>query len=278
MKQLFRNQIFNVYTISTFFLIPVIVLICWIADTALISSWNLVYDTPSGPITYLQFLQSFGVVSFVSTNSFHGLTFVLPLLASLSIGYFFQIKRGLFSNAYLRVPSCGRFIWKQILVSLLISMIVFYLGFLLILGYALITRPIRTDMKEMHVLFGELGVDFWKTHPIIYLLLEGVIRFCYYPFSYGLMAIAISLYTEKIYFYLLLPVVYHLVTSQVLSIVAMESNLNWLRLFAPQVGMHTEAMAELAVPIYYPLLSMFPVLIFSIIMIQYWIRKRRLWE
>lgn len=260
-------------------LVPVIMMIFWIAQTELITGWDLIYETPDGPITYVEFLRNeICLVNFVSYGGFDGIELAMPFLAAFSAGYFFRMKKGMFTNAMFRSKNCTKFIWKKILITLLISMLVFYVGYLLFVLYGVCTHTLQaSDANNIHNLFRIFGENFWREHPVLYLLLEEVFRFGLFPLTYALFAVALSFYTSKPYIYMVVPGLYSYVTSFIFGTNGIGRYILFFRLFSPDIGVHWE-MWPGTVPFYIPLVSFLPVWIFSFIMIRFWIKKGCLWE
>lgn len=278
MGKLLKNQIFNVYTISTVALVPVVMMVFWISQTELVTSWNLIYETSNGPITYVDFLRKICLVNFVSYGGFDGIELITPFLAAFSAGFFFRIRKGMFTNAMFRSENCAKFIWKKILITLFISMVAFYVGYLLFVLYGVCTHTIQADeTTNIHNLFRIFGENFWIEHPVIYLLLEGIFRFALFPFTYAFFAVALSFYTSKPYIYMVAPGVYFYAASIIFGINGIGRKMVLFRLISPTFGVHWEMWPGM-VPFYIPLISFLPIWIFSFIMIQFWIKKGRLWE
>lgn len=279
MGKLFRHQICNVYTISTVLLLPVLMLFFWASQTELWTSWPLIYETAEGPITYVEFLRTWiGLADFMD-HVHNGVALLLPFLAVFSCGMFFRLKKGAFVNAMIRSKRSGVFVWKMIAETLMITAAVFYVGYLIVLVYGVLTHTLVTEPQgqNLHNLFCIFGENFWKEHPIVYLLLEGLFRYGFFPATYGLFAIGLSLLTSKAYIYMLLPGLYYFMASFLFGMNGLGRHILFFRLFSPSFGMSWGAWTGM-VPFYIPLMSLLPIWIFSFLVVQYWIKKGRLWE
>ncbi len=194
---------------------------------------------------------------------------VLPLLAILFSFGFIRLCDGYYSNAKPRTKRYSAFVCKDILLISLSAAVVLYFGFLLFYLFGAATHPIVIDENYSRSFLNDVFGDgfAWK-NPLLYYLIEGIYKYAIFPFVYCFFACTVYLYFRKNYMSILIPTGYYVVLS-VLSGTFAEP------LYGTFAGEISKALrpsnmlmmgAESGnLPVWYPIISLIPPIVASIL-------------
>ncbi len=194
---------------------------------------------------------------------------VLPLLAILFSFGFIRLCDGYYSNAKPRIKRYSAFVCKDILLISLSAAVVLYFGFLLFYLFGAATHPIVIDENYSRSFLNDVFGDgfAWK-NPLLYYLIEGIYKYAIFPFVYCFFACTVYLYFRKNYMSILIPTGYYVVLS-VLSGTFAEP------LYGTFAGEISKALrpsnmlmmgAESGnLPVWYPIISLIPPIVASIL-------------
>lgn len=272
-----RKQVFNIYTTTVFLISSLTPILCCALSSRILI--YLVNGTKLGDTLMVNFVLGWGFSSYM-INVFTILQFLLPILPAFGAGYFFALNDGFFTNAQPRCKNYSRYIWRRILISAFTCTLFIFLGFIVFMSFGLLTHPVEIDDNWTRSLFGEFfGNSFSYEHPVGYFLLEGILKYILFPFTYSLLAIALSFYVTKKYLCVLIPTGYYIIFS--IFAIFLKSNLFNGSLYTSPVFCIINPSATLMsgaefenVMLYKALLPLLIPLIFSVTAILYKLKKR----
>ncbi len=207
--------------------------------------------------------------SYCMIEGFTIMQLVLPLLAILYSFGFIRLCKGYYSNAKSRIRRFSSFVCKDILRLSMSAAVALYMGFLLFCLFGAVTHPIKIDENYSRSFLNDIfGEGFAWKNPLLYYLIEGIYKYAIFPFVYCFFACTVYLYFRKSYMCIIVPTGYYVVLS-VLSGTFAEP------LYGTFAGEINKALrpsnmlmmgAESGnIPVWYPLISLIPPMIASII-------------
>ncbi len=202
-------------------------------------------------------------------NGFSIMQLVLPLLAILFSFGFIRLCNGYYDNAKLRIKRFSFCVCKDILRFSLSAAIALYFGFLLFYTFGAVTHPIVIDENYSRSFLNDVfGVGFAWKNPLLYYLIEGIYKYAIFPFVYCLFACTVYLYFRKNYMSIIIPTGYYVALS-VLSGTFAEPLYGT---FAGEINKALRPSNMLMMgaesrdlPVWYPIISLIPPIIASII-------------
>jgi hypothetical protein len=197
----------------------------------------------------------------------------LPFLSALLCMNFLSEKEGFFHFAYFRVSRYKKFVRKRIFQTLLISAAVMFAVYLMIIVIGLLISNVKVNPQDgtgMITAFDDI-VGNKKTPQLLVIryLLDGVIKCILAPFCFGLLTIATSFLTDKKYIPLIAPLAYYILSTTFLD------GLH-LSLFSPELTINFTIFTSVKnfhIYTYDALLPMLPLICFSIVVIEYKLRR-----
>ncbi len=209
--------------------------------------------------------------SYCMIEGFAIMQLVLPLIAILFSFGFTRLCKGYYSNAKPRVKRLSVFVCKDILRFSLSAAVALYMGFLLFCLFGAVTHPIKIDENYSRSFLNDVfGEGFAWKNPLLYYLIEGIYKYAIFPFVYCFFACTLYLYFRKSYMSIIVPTGYYVALS-VLSGTFAEP------LYGTFAGEINKALrpsnmlmmgAESGnIPVWYPIISLIPPIIASIIFI-----------
>lgn len=207
--------------------------------------------------------------SYCMIEGFAIMQLVLPLLAILLSFGFVRLCKGYYSNAKPRVKRFSAFVCKDILRFSLLAAAALYLGFLLFCLFGAVTHPIDIDENyDRSFLNDVFGEGFAWKNPLVYYLLEGIYKYAVFPFVYCFFACTVYLFFRKSYMIIIVPTGYYIAMSVLMG--TLRSPLYGT--FAGEIfqALRPSNMLMMGaesgnIPVWYPLISLIPPIIASII-------------
>ncbi len=216
----------------------------------------------------VEFVISWGFSNYM-INGFSIMQLVLPLLAILFSFGFIRLCNGYYDNAKPRIKRFSFCVCKDILRFSLSAAIALYFGFLLFYTFGAVTHPIVIDENYSRSFLNDVfGEGFAWKNPLLYYLIEGIYKYAIFPFVYCLFACTVYLYFRKNYMSIIIPTGYYVALS-VLSGTFAEPLYGT---FAGEINKALRPSNMLMMgaesrdlPVWYPIISLIPPIIASII-------------
>lgn len=202
-------------------------------------------------------------------NGFAIMQLVLPLLSIWFSFGFMRLCGGYYANAKPRIEKFSAFILKDILLISLSAAIALYLGFLLFYLFGAVSHPIVADENYSRSFLNDVFCEgFSWQNPLLYFLLEGIFKYSVFPFVYCFFGCSAYLFFRKNYMSIIVPMSYYVALSVLSGTLAEQlygtpaGALN--KLLRPSNMLMMGAESE-NIPVWYPLISLFPPVICSVI-------------
>ncbi len=233
-----KKSIFNGYNISVILLVPVITFLTIGFDTGLFPKfWDTVYGgdiSEENPYYFVFMHKNFGMVDMLDFNGMFMMRSLIPLLSGITVIPVIYKRDTLFQLEMPRLHHARRSEHHMIAKAVVMAGCVMYLGYVLtvVIGNCVFTHTYVDTGVNTFIENTRLPLNLTE-HPYLYILLLGFIRFFLLSMLYALLTIAISYVISKVYIYLLLPTIYHLVAYSFFSQGTFEDK--WpLPLFSPE--------------------------------------------
>ena len=202
-------------------------------------------------------------------NGFAIMQPVLPLLAILFSFGFIRLCDGYYSNAKPRATRFSALICKDILLISLSAAAALYLGFLLFYLFGAVSHPIVIDANYSRSFLNDVfGEGFSWKNPLGYFLIEGIYKYGIFPFVYCVFSCAVYFYYRKKYMSIIVPVGYYVALSVIAGTLAEPLYGTFageiLKAFRPSNMLMMGAESR-NIPVWYPLISLIPPIIASIV-------------
>lgn len=258
----------NIYTVMPLLLCPLLQLITWGLSTGVFEhliKGNIEYvlellgrnDFFLGG-TYKFFIDGFAVMQMV-----------LPLLSVLGSCAFMRIYGGFSACIKPRIMRYSRYAAKDILIISATASAAMYIGFLIyaFIGIA-ITGYNPSENYSRSFLNDFFGAEFSWKNPITYYLIEGIYKYAVFTFVYCVFACTVYLFFGKKHLTIIIPVGYYIIVTLIGGV--LYSPLygtifgETIKAFRPSNMLMMGAESG-SIPVWYPLISLIPPVIASII-------------
>lgn len=261
------KKFINIYTFIGAVSCPLMLLLSWGLSSRVFEYLIKNIRTELGG-SQAEFVISWGF-SNCMINGFAIMQLVLPLLSILFSFSFIRLCDGYYSNAKPRATRFSALICKDILLISLSAAAALYLGFLLFYLFGAVSHPIVIDgnynRSFLNDVFGE-GFS-WK-NPLGYYLIEGIYKYGIFPFAYCVFACTVYFYYRKKYMSIIVPVGYYVALSVISGTLAEPLYGTFageiLKALRPSNMLMMGAESR-NIPVWYPLISLIPPTIASIV-------------
>lgn len=214
MKLRWKKQIVNTYTLMAMILVPVLAFVMFGIITGLFPKfWAQMRsgESAAGENLYVFAHLRYAVCMVDEIEWFFtDIQNLLPLLASIVIIPFIQMRDCFLPYAQSRLNNRNYMEQKMIIQSVILSGIIIFMGYLLTMlwSWLMFVETYRDGCTfDVFVNYLEWPIVA-EQHPYTYMLLLGVLRCFLLPMLMALLTIAVSYLTNKIYISLLVPTVY----------------------------------------------------------------------
>lgn len=216
----------------------------------------------------VDFIISFGFARYM-LDGFSIMQIVLPLISVLLSCSFIRLCIGYYENAKSRIKLYCFSLIRDITVISLFASLATLLGFLLFYFFGMLTHPIVISENYSRSFLSDVfGGGFSWQNPLGYYLVEGIFKFGIFPFFYCFFACTSYLFFSKTYMGFIIPIGYYVVFSMIAGTLSSP-------LYGTVLGEIVKALrpsnmlmmgAESgSIPVWYPLISLIPPVIASII-------------
>lgn len=261
------KKYFNIYSFIGAISCPVMLFISWGLSSRIFEYLIKNTRTELGG-SQVEFVMSWGF-SNCMINGSAIMQLFLPLLAIMYSFGFIRLCDGYYSNAKPRVRRISTLICQDILLISLTAAVTIYIGFLLFYLFGMISHPVIIDENYSRSFLNDVfGEGFSWKNPLSYFLIEGVYKYVIFPFAYCIFACTAYLLFRKKYISIVIPAGYYVALSVIPG-----------TLYEPLYGtIAGEILKSLRpsnmlmmgaesrnVPAWYPLISLIPPIIASIV-------------
>lgn len=258
----------NIYTVIPLLFCPLLQLIAWALSTGIFGQFiggnieNVLDLLGRGDFvlggTYRFFIDGFAVMQMV-----------LPLLSVTAACAFMRFYGGFSSFVKPRVTRYSPYAIADILKISAAGSAAMYSGFLIyvLIGIS-ITGYNATENYSRSFLNDIFGAEFSWKNPIAYYLIEGINKYVIFTFVYCVFACTVYLFFGKKCFTIIIPVGYYIIVTLITG--ALYSPLygtvlgETVKLLRPSNMLMMGAESG-SIPVWYPLISLIPPVIASII-------------
>lgn len=224
MKYQYKKRVFNLCVTAPVLLVPLIAFVAIGLETGLLPKfWELIYtelpQSDENPLYFVYMRQAFGMVGMLESTIFSILRNLIPLLSGIVVIPMIRMRDSVFQLARPRWKHEKRAECRMIVQTVLLSGCVIFLGYLLTMACGRwMFHQVYVPDESGNVFVNDVNLPLDDgEHPYLYLLALGAMRCFLLPMLMALLTIAVSYLTNRVYLYLLVPTLYMLLGSKLLS-------------------------------------------------------------
>ena len=233
-----KKSIFNGYNLSVIVLVPAIMFLTIGFDTGLLPKfWETLYGgsvSEENPYYFVFMHENFGMVDMLDFQGMFMIKSLIPLLSGFTVIPVIYKRDTFFQLEMPRLPHARKSERRMIEKAVVSAGCVMYLGYVLtvVIGNWVFVHKYKDTGVNTFIDNTRIPLELTE-HPYLYILLLGFIRFFLLSMLYVLLTIAVSYVISKVYIYLLIPTIYHLIAYSFFSQDVFEDK--WpLPLFSPE--------------------------------------------
>lgn len=216
MKRIDRLRIINKYTLISITLLFSSLVLSWFFASE-IYYWLFIADFQNEPDliglnpreTVLQSLNQLRSWELYIDLATRYTIYFFPLFPLLPIIGFYNEKNGYLSYAYIRLKKFKKYMGITILKYSFISGLCVVIPYIIFfsVGNLLITDQLDNVGNFLYI----FGQSFYSDHPFLFYVILTTSIYFSIGFTFGMMGIAIAVWTEKSYLIIVIPMVYYIV-------------------------------------------------------------------
>lgn len=169
--------------------------------------------------------------------------FLLPIFSALPVLRFIDEKHGFLDQAAMKCRSFFKFYMKTIIKYALITAATCFMGYMIYYLVGIIFFRINPENFDYREMFRDIfGDGLYRDHRYLFYFLEGIPKYIFVPFVYGLFSLGISLWTNKKFMVIFIPTLYYLGFSALMMLLPIGSLKYYL---APSFMMAASSFIEL---------------------------------
>lgn len=182
---------------------------------------------------YLEQVLSFDDFIF---NGISWFQIILPVYAIIPVIYYIEEVYHYFSHSLYRKENYKKEVFLSLLGNVVIISVSLYLVYVIAIMIGYCIAPVTDGYTIFGELFGAWGYSFYKSYRLLYFIFEGLI-FVFLPtFVYSFFALALTIYTSKKHFIMIIPILYHFILIIFLPIfLSIFPNMIFIYYLMPQV-------------------------------------------
>lgn len=256
MKKIDRLRFFNRYVFTSILLLLIALLVSWFYVSDLFY-WYFLADFENDAdlvgqnkkeAVSIMVAQIMNWEIYIQSAMTYTL-YLLPLFSVLPVVQFFNERKGYLKWATVRMKSYRRYLYTTVLKYAVISGICTSLPF--IVFFTLGNLFLIDNLDDIGNFGKFLGENFYANHPYVFFLFMSCTIYFAIGFTLGLMGCAITLWFDKKYLLVTIPIIYYLVIGNI----AEAFNLPLLNIIHSVIAYNTLfSTGEIFVPLLLPLL------------------------